>query len=99
MHACLLHIYNHAFTLFVLIIIYPQKSVMITCEQHYLNKDRSFVMLTSCIRLYPVSSKFHVLSNYFLSLVSFKKIDWHASDTARVLSQLRSACCVLGARC
>jgi hypothetical protein len=25
MHACLHHIYNHAFTLFVLIVIYPQK--------------------------------------------------------------------------
>jgi hypothetical protein len=53
MHACLLHTYNHAFTLFVLIVIYPQKSVMTTCEQCYLNKDGSFVMLTSCIRLYP----------------------------------------------
>jgi hypothetical protein len=25
MHACLCHIYNHAFTLFVLIVIYPRK--------------------------------------------------------------------------
>jgi hypothetical protein len=32
MHACLLHIYNHAFTLIVLIVIYPQKLVMIMCE-------------------------------------------------------------------
>jgi hypothetical protein len=53
MHACLLHIDNHAFTLFVLIVIYPQKSVMAMREQRYLNRDRSFVMLTSCIRLYP----------------------------------------------
>jgi hypothetical protein len=54
MHACLLHIYNHAFTLFVLIVVYPQKLVMDMREQCYLNKDRSFVMLMSCIRLYPV---------------------------------------------
>jgi hypothetical protein len=27
------------------------------------------------------------------------KIDWHASDSARVLSQLSLACCVLGVRC
>jgi hypothetical protein len=53
MHACLLHIDNHAFTLFVLIVIYPQKSVMAMRKQRYLNRDRSFVMLTSCIRLYP----------------------------------------------
>jgi hypothetical protein len=53
MHACLLHIYNHAFTLFVLIVIYAQKSVMAMREQCYLNRDRSLVMLTSCIRLYP----------------------------------------------
>jgi hypothetical protein len=52
-HACLFHIYNHAFTLFILIVIYLQKSVMSMCMQCYLNKDRSFVMLTSCIRLYP----------------------------------------------
>jgi hypothetical protein len=32
MHACLLHIYNDAFTLFVLIVIYPRKLVMVTCE-------------------------------------------------------------------
>jgi hypothetical protein len=51
MHACLLNIYNHAFILFILIVIYPQKSVMSTNEQRYLNKDRSFVMLTSRIRL------------------------------------------------
>jgi hypothetical protein len=44
---------------------------------------------------HPASSKF--LSNYFSSFVSFRKIDWHASDSTRVLSQLRSACCVLGA--
>jgi hypothetical protein len=25
MHACFFHIYNHAFTLFVLIVIYPRK--------------------------------------------------------------------------
>jgi hypothetical protein len=25
MHACLLRIYNHAFTLFIFIVIYPQK--------------------------------------------------------------------------
>jgi hypothetical protein len=54
MHACLLHNYIHAFTLFVLVVIYLQKSVMIMCEQRYLNKDRSFVMLTSSIRLYPI---------------------------------------------
>jgi hypothetical protein len=42
MHACLLHIYNHAFTLFIFIVIwdlqvifiviYPRKSVMSVCE-------------------------------------------------------------------
>jgi hypothetical protein len=53
MNACLLHIYNHDFTLFVLIVIYPKKSVMAMREQYYLNRDRSFVMLTSCIRLHP----------------------------------------------
>jgi hypothetical protein len=41
MHACLSHIYNHVFTLFILFVIYPKKSVMIMCEQRYLNKDRS----------------------------------------------------------
>jgi hypothetical protein len=35
----------------------------------------------------------------FLSFVSFRKNDWHASDPAHVLSQLCSACFVLGARC
>jgi hypothetical protein len=54
MYACLSHIYNHAFTLFILFVIYHQKSVVIVCEQRYFNKDRSFVMLTSSIRLYPV---------------------------------------------
>jgi hypothetical protein len=54
MHACLFHIYNHAFTLFILIIIYPRGSVMILCKQHYLNKDCSIVMLTSSIRLFHV---------------------------------------------
>jgi hypothetical protein len=43
--------------------------------------------------------KFQVLSNYFSSFVSFRKIDWHASDPAHVLSQLCSACCVLGVWC
>jgi hypothetical protein len=43
---------------------------------------------------HPASSNF--LSNYFSSFVSFRKIDSHASDLPRVLSQHRSACCVLG---
>jgi hypothetical protein len=63
MHACLLHIYNHAFTLFVLIVIYPKKLVMAMREQCYLNRDRSFVVLTSRIRLYPVSC--------------FKALEWY----------------------
>jgi hypothetical protein len=46
MHACLLHIYNHAFTLFILIVIYPQKLVMSTNEQRYLKKTD----LLSCLR-------------------------------------------------
>jgi hypothetical protein len=32
-------------------------------------------------------------------LLIFRKIDWHALESARVLSQLCSACCVLGAGC
>jgi hypothetical protein len=39
------------------------------------------------------------LGRHISSFVSFRKIDWHASDLARVLSQLCSACCVLGVRC
>jgi hypothetical protein len=34
-----------------------------------------------------------------LSFVNFRKINWHALESARVLSQLCSACCVLGAGC
>jgi hypothetical protein len=54
MHACLSHIYNHALPYLFLFVVYPQKSDMIMYEQRYLNKDRSFVMLTPSIRLYPV---------------------------------------------
>jgi hypothetical protein len=53
MHACLSHIYDHAL-LFILFVVYHQKSVMIMHEQRYLNKDRSLVMLTSSIRLCSV---------------------------------------------
>jgi hypothetical protein len=37
--------------------------------------------------------------NCFVFLLIFRKIDWHALESARVLSQLCSACCVLGAGC
>jgi hypothetical protein len=54
MHACLFYIYDNVLFLFILFVVYYQKSVMIMREQPYLNKDRSFVMLTSSIRLCPV---------------------------------------------
>jgi hypothetical protein len=34
-----------------------------------------------------------------LSFVNFRKIDRHTLESVRMLSQLRSACCVLGAGC
>jgi hypothetical protein len=42
------------FHFYLFIVIYPRKSVMITCVQCCLNKDQSFITLTSCIRLYLV---------------------------------------------
>jgi hypothetical protein len=42
MHACLLHNYIHAFTLFVLILIYPRESVMIMYEQRYFKQRPIF---------------------------------------------------------
>jgi hypothetical protein len=53
MHACLSHIYNHVYLIY-LFVVYPQESVMVMCEQRYLNKDRSSVMLTLSIQLYSV---------------------------------------------
>jgi hypothetical protein len=46
---------------------------------------------------HPASSKLWYLT--VLSFVNFRKIDWHTLESVRVLSQLRSACCVLGAGC
>jgi hypothetical protein len=42
MHAYLLHIYIQAFTLFVLILIYPRESVMIMYEQRYFKQRPIF---------------------------------------------------------
>jgi hypothetical protein len=99
-------------------------------EQRYLDKDWSFITLTSSIRLfpflrfkapewfsicwqiashsymslymafsrkygtvwyYPASSKLWHLTA--LSFVNFRKIDWHALEFARVLSQLFGLLC------
>jgi hypothetical protein len=46
---------------------------------------------------HPASSKLWYLT--VLSFVNFRKIDRHALESVRVLSQLRSTCCVLGAGC
>jgi hypothetical protein len=55
MHACLLHIYDHAFTLFI---VYCYLSSRIGHDFAHVrfcsNRDRSIVMLTSPVRLYPV---------------------------------------------
>jgi hypothetical protein len=42
MHACLLHIYNHAFALFIFIVIYLQKSVMTSREKSLLKQRPIF---------------------------------------------------------
>jgi predicted transcriptional regulator len=54
MHACLLQIYDCASLLFL---FYYDLSLIIGhgyVLQCYLNKDRSFIMLTSCIWLYSI---------------------------------------------
>jgi hypothetical protein len=47
---------------------------------------------------HPASSKLWYLTAFHLLSIS-GKIDWDALESARVLSQLCSACCVLGAGC
>jgi hypothetical protein len=54
MHACLPHIYEYALLYLFLFVVYHKKSIMVMHVQRYLNKDRSFVMLTSSIRLCSV---------------------------------------------
>jgi hypothetical protein len=93
MHVCLFHIYDHAFTLFILIVIYPRELVMIMYEQRYLNKDRTFVMLTSSTRLYHVfmfnSSRiiFKLLTDslllLYVILIGFLAVNTELSGTTR----------------
>jgi hypothetical protein len=55
MHACLLHIYDHALLHLLFIVIYPRGSVMALCTCNFVqDKDRSFVMLASSVRLCSV---------------------------------------------
>jgi hypothetical protein len=55
MHACSLHICNHAFY-FIYLYYYLSSRIShdLVHEQRYLNKDQSFVMFTSSIRLFSV---------------------------------------------
>jgi hypothetical protein len=58
MHACLLHIYNHAFALFIFIVIYLQKSVMTSREKSLLKQRLIF---NHAYIMHLAISWFHVL--------------------------------------
>jgi hypothetical protein len=59
MHAFLLHIYNHSFTLFILIVVYPRKSVMSMCEQYFFKQRPIFC---HAYVMHSAMSWFHVLN-------------------------------------
>jgi hypothetical protein len=94
MHAWLLHIYDHALLHPLFIGIYPWGSVMALCVCNFcLNKDRSFVMLTSSVRLcsflrFEASEWFlvcwHIAScSYMSSHMAFLAINMELSGTTR----------------
>jgi hypothetical protein len=73
----------------------------LTCWQiasrSYMSSYMAFSHKYGTVWYHPASSKLWHLTA--LPFVNFRKIDCHALESIRVLSQLCSACCVLSAGC
>jgi hypothetical protein len=93
MHACLLHIYDHGLLYLLLLFILEDRSWLCARAIFYLNKDRSFVMFTSSVRLCSV---LHVEApewflvcwqiascSYMSSHIAFLAVNMELSGTTR----------------